>query len=446
MSDGLKFLAAVLANGSGDYLRDVDESLFLDGAEKDALGIIKSHRQRYRQMPTLATVENELQQQLPTRIETPNYHLDRMRDRQLYNRVRPVFGNLRTAIKDADHDDIRRIVGELHTLARTGTSSPNLIQTADEVYASVIREYEANRPNRGVSIVGVPTGWIWLDDQTGGWQQGDIITIVARMEMGKTYILIHIAYSAWAAGKSVMVFTTEMPAQQLGLRLIGYQTGVDPRLVRRNTLSPWGERRLIEAVTVVEGDQRLKMVSAAGKSTAWVEEVVQEFQPDLVVIDGAYLLQPSSGRRDAGRYERVGNVFDDLNAMKLRQNKPIVVTTQMNREAGAKGKSGSLETIGSSDVIGTHSSIVMQIKPWPHFAQCALPNFNPVDARIIETLKGREGPIPPFGVIYRPPQHFERISSAVITRQEVREGTRELRENLTNFMLGDENGSSNTPG
>ncbi len=445
MSDGLKFLASVLANGSSALLRDVDDTLFLQGEEQDALAIVKDHQQRYQEFPTVATVEAELQRSLPSRLESPEYHLDRMRDRQLYNRVRPVFGNLRDAIKDANHDDIRRIVGDLHTLARVGTNSTDRIMNADEVYAAVIREYEENRANRGTELIGVPTGWRWLDEQTGGWQPADIITIAGRMSMGKTYILIHHIYSAWAGAKSVMVFTTEMPAQQLGLRLIGYQTGMDPRLVRRHTLSPWGERRLIEAITVVEGDDRLKMVSAAGKSTAWVEEIVQEFQPDVVFIDGVYLLQPSSGRRDAGRYEKVANVFDDINAMKLRTNKAIVVTTQMNREAGHQGKSGSLENLGYSDAIGTHSSIVMQVKPWPHFARCSLPNFNPANARVIESLKGREGPIPPFAITYRPPSRFDRISSAVITRAEAREGTREQREDMTNFMHGDEDGSSNTP-
>jgi replicative DNA helicase len=442
MSDGLKFIATVLINGSTALLRDVDETLFLPGPEADGLALVKSHYRQYQQLPTLATVEAELQQQLPTRLENPEYHLDRMKDRNLYNRIRPKFAELRGAIKDVRHDDMRRLVGDLHALASLGGNSPNRILTADEVYASVIRQYERDRPLRGIDIAGITTGWDWLDEQSGGWQPADIITIAGRMSMGKTYILMHCIYSAWAAAKSVMVFTTEMPAQQLGLRLIGYQTGVDPRLVRRNTLSPWGERRLIEAITVVQGDDKLKMVSAAGKSTAWVEEIVQEFQPDIVFIDGVYLLQPSSGKREAGRYEKIANVFDDVNAMKLRTNKPIVVTTQMSREAGSQGRSGSLENLGYSDAIGTHSSIVMQIKPWPHWARCDLDNFAPESARIIETLKGREGPIPPFAIYYRPPQHFERIPNAVITRDEAREGTREEREQMTNFMVGEDSDNS----
>ena len=130
--------------------------------------------------------------------------------------------------------------------------------------------------------------------------------------------------------------------------------------------------------------------------------------------------------------------------MKLRQNKPIVVTTQMNRDAGAGGKSGSLETLGYSDAIGTHSSIVMQIKPWPHYATCGLPHFVHAEARVIETLKGREGPIPPFGIVYKPPQHFERIHSAVLSREAVMEGTDEEREAMTLFMAGGGNGSADT--
>lgn len=445
MTDGLKFLASILRDGATTALRDVNEELFVDGPERDTYVLIRNHYRRYRLLPTLATVNDEMQFLLPTRLDTPQYHLDKMRDRHFYNAVRPRFGDLRTAIKDEGPTEVRAIITELHTLARNDPALATDIHDATDVYTEVIDRYMEDRPHRADEVLGVPTGWRWLDAQTGGWQRGDIITLAARPELGKTWLLIHMLYTAWVSGRSVMFFTTEMPPHQVGARLIGYQTGVNPRLLRTLHLSPWGERRLFQALETVQNDGKLKLISAAGKSTDWVEDLIHEYQPDLVCIDGCYLLQPSSGRRDAGRFERIGNVFDDINTMKLRTNKPILVTTQMNRQSGEKGKSGSLETLGYSDAIGTHSSIILQIKPWPHWGVCDIPGFNPTASRVIQCLKGREGPIPSFPIHYSPPRSFGRIRppadfgnthrpGATIDRTEVREGTREQREQRTRWM------------
>ena len=452
MSDGLKFLAAILENGATSSLRDVNEDLFVEGPERDTYVMIRDHLRRYRTLPSVSTVNDEMQSTLPRRLDTPQYHLDKMRDRHFYNAVRPRFGDLRTAIKDEGPSEVREIIQELHTLARNDPALAVEVHNAEDIYREVIDRYMEDRPNRTLDVIGIPTGWSWLDAITGGWQRGDIITIAARPELGKTWLLLHMLYTAWVAGRSVMFFTTEMPPHQVGARLIGYQTGVNPRLLRTLQLSPWGERRLFQALETVQYDGRLKLISAAGRSTQWVEDLIHEYQPDLVCIDGCYLLQPSSGRRDAGRFEKIGNVFDDLNTMKLRTNKPILVTTQMNRASGEQGKGGSLETLGYSDAIGTHSSIILQIRPWPSWGQCDVPGFRPNDARVIASLKGREGPVPSFPIYYEPPRNFRRIPAprqfgdtytpgAVIDRSQVREGTREDREQRSRWMIsGEQNG------
>lgn len=452
MSDGLRYLAAILENGAATSLRDVNEDLFV-GDERNVYVMVRDHYRRYRTLPTIETVNAEMQMALPSRrIDTPQYHLDKMRDRHFYNAVRPRFGDLRNAIKDEGPTEVREIIEELHALAKNDPALATDIHDASDVYNEVIQRYLEDRPYQDDGVLGIPTGWSWLDERTGGWQRGDIITIAARPELGKTWLLLHMLYSAWVANRSVMFFTTEMPPHQVGTRLIGYQTGVNPRLLRTLQLSQWGERRLFQALETVQNDGALKLVSAAGKSTQWVEDLIHEYQPDLVCIDGCYLLQPSSGRKDAGRFEKIGNVFDDLNTMKLRTNKPILVTTQMNRQAGEKGKSGSLETLGYSDAIGTHSSIILQIKPWPSWGQCTIPGFNFSAARVIQPLKGREGPLPAFPIFYEPPRKFSRIRpprqfgdeyrpGATIDRNEIREGTREDREQRTNWMIdGEQNG------
>jgi hypothetical protein len=344
-----------------------------------------------------------------------------MRERRLYNEARPLYGNIRQAIMDRNFDNLREQVGILHTLANTGHDAEQRIFNTAEVYEDVLAHYQELREHRDERLLGVPTGWPFVDGFTGGWQSGDIITLTARPELGKTWILIHCAYSAWTQGRSVLFFTTEMPARQVGGRLLGYEAGVNPRLLRNATLSTRTEERLSRATEGVAQDRdRFHIVEAAGKPTSWVHSLINEMAPDLVCIDGCYLLQPSSGRKDAGRFERIGNVFDDLNTIKLNIDRPMLVTTQMNRASGEKGKGGSLETMSYSDAIATHSSIILQIKEIPQGMRSRLTNWNANAARLITCLKGREGHVPNFYIRYEPPRLFSRIADRFLDEPQSR--------------------------
>ena len=147
------------------------------------------------------------------------YHLDKMRDRHFYNAVRPRFGDLRTAIKDEGPTEVRAIITELHTLARNDPALATDIHDATDVYTEVIDRYMEDRPHRADEVLGVPTGWRWLDAQTGGWQRGDIITLAARPERAAEQVALRAALLAGAL------------VHDLGLRTPG-------RRARRRDLAP----------------------------------------------------------------------------------------------------------------------------------------------------------------------------------------------------------------
>ena len=162
---------------------------------------------------------------------------------------------------------------------------------------------------------------------------------------------------------------------------------------------------------------------------------MNQYQPDLVIVDSFHLLRPMAGRRDAGRYERIGTIMDEINQMKLRIGRPIILSTHLSREAGEKGKKGSLENIANSDVVGTHSSVIINVKEWPAHATCRLPLFHPKHARVLDPLKMRDGESEQFAIRYIPPNNFHWIRSADFRRERQRQqGTAEERATLTQWM------------
>lgn len=84
---------------------------------------------------------------------------------------------------------------------------------------------------------GVPTGFTHLDRLTLGWQPSDLIIIAARPSMGKTAFVLSLARNvAVDFEKGVAFFSLEMSAEQLMMRLIVGESGLDSRDVQQRTV------------------------------------------------------------------------------------------------------------------------------------------------------------------------------------------------------------------
>lgn len=107
------------------------------------------------------------------------------------------------------------------------------------------------------------------------------------------------------------------------------------------------------------------------------------------------------------KIEKVSEVFDNLKQMTLAHNIPVVVTTQFNRQAGKKGKDGSLENIAFTDAISTHSSLVLSL------TEAKGSSAEIKKKRKISFLKGREGEAGDFEINFNfAPIDFSEIPKA----------------------------------
>lgn len=389
MSDGLKLLSLIVENGSGSLLREIPGDLFVED-EVEVYRFIRSHYRRYSVIPALTTVEEELDIELPEAEETPEYYRKKLYDRRLYAQLRGHFSRFRDSLSTFDMDSAREVIAEMNAATRIIHSS-NDIRNLTEAGRDVLERYDFVHSRPGMS--GIPTLWPRYDDITGGYQGGDLITYVARPEMGKTMTMLRHASAAFATGASVLIVTMEMTIEQIMRRLLGLLTGVDPNLIKRGQISTSARNRLGHYVANIAGADRLKIFSGGMKKhMSDVDLLVQEFCPDILYIDGIYLMS-AENRNVRTMTERVSEVFTEAKQLALARNIPNVVTTQYNRVAGKKGKDGSLENIAYSDAISTHSSIILSI-------QEGVPGRER-ETRNAVLIKGREGETGHFPYNYR---------------------------------------------
>ncbi len=422
MSDGLRLLASLLEHSSTVTFGLLERSDFVDQQELVFYDYIQAHHRRYARLPSIDTAMDDLGTDLPETPETVDYYLNRLQERTVYNGVREELGDLRDALRDMDIETIIRSSRAINSICAPRTGQQRELVDMSDLATMVRSAYDLSHGRIGVT--GIPTGSHYLDAQTNGYQNGDLIVWVARPSAGKTHMLINSSRAAMAAGKSVLVVSMEMPLAQMGTRYAAHEAGLDPRLIRQGKLSYWMRKRFEGALFDI-GEQRNFHLFAGNfkKNTDDIDILIQELAPDIIYIDGIYLMRPANAPSKSNRFESSAYVVDELKSLTLRRDRPIVGTTQFGRGAKEGGSEGNLENIGYTDTIGTHASVVVGIK----LGQKVYKQIKHVvdgEIRVKETkatfpyrhltlLKGREGEAGEWGMNFQfTPVDFEDIPLA----------------------------------
>lgn len=405
MSDGIDLLTAILETGSTKSIREISDDLFMDD-ELPLYAGITNHFRRYGRLPAIETMEDGLGVRLPEIRENVDYYLHKVLDRKLYGAVHDEFANLRESLRSFNMEGARAAITAMSSAANsTQRAGGGSIVNLRSAFEQMVEEYDESHRNPGMT--GIPSGFPTFDEKTGGYQNGDLYSWVARLGVGKTNILLKQADQSRMEGHNTLVVTTEMPVPQMVRRLAGIQSGIDPDLIRKGMLSTWTRRRLGRLVDSMVNSERFHLYAAGmNQPVGTIGALVNELSPDIVYIDGAYLLRPDT-KKFLSKLERVPEVFDALRSLALTSDRPFVTTTQFSRQSGKRGKEGSIESIAFSDAIAMNSSVVVAIKegkpPFQH------------TRRIFEIMKGRDGETGEVTINYQ----FRPVNMAEMDPEEV---------------------------
>lgn len=391
MSTGLKYISAVIAAGAGPALLRVDDQYMIDDRERSVLEFTRGHYRRYREVPTATIVREHTGVTLPTSQGNLAFHLDNLHDRYQFEILRELWPQFRDKMRDAAPEPV---IADLENTVRRlrRTRRQNSLIDAHDAMGLVTDRLTMAMQQGGLS--GIPSPWPFLNNQTGGYQPADLISLVGRSGMGKTAMLLAQADAAYDAGYSTLFVTTEMGAEQISRRHIAMRYGLNPENLKKGTVSTYTLRRIQAIRDQMLGRERFRLLAlGTGAKLGSIDAAIEECAPDIVYIDGIYLFRPNAGGSNLKQSERVTAVFDDLKQQCIDTNLPHLTTTQFNRQAGKGGKEGSLENIGLSDAIGWHSSIVLAVKPGP--------TENPLHSRELDFLKGREGEQGSFAINFK---------------------------------------------
>lgn len=185
-----------------------------------------------------------------------------------------------------------------------------------------------------VAITGLSTGFEELDEKTSGFQKSDLIIIAGRPSMGKTTFAMNIAETAGLmADAPVAVFSMEMPAEQLGMRMIASLGRVELQKLRTGKLAEQDWPRITSAITLLN-DKRNVYIDDTPALTptdlrARARRLARDRGLSLIVIDYLQLMQVAGGKEN--RATEISEISRSLKALAKELNVPIIALSQLNR-------------------------------------------------------------------------------------------------------------------
>ncbi|MGM7723410.1 replicative DNA helicase [uncultured Metabacillus sp.] len=268
----------------------------------------------------------------------------------------PTAANIEYYAKIVEEKSIlRRLIRTATTIAQDGYSREDEVEVLLNEAEKTIMEV-AQRKNAGAfqnikdvlvqtydniellhdrkgDITGIPTGFTELDKMTAGFQRNDLIIVAARPSVGKTAFALNIAQNvATKTDENVAIFSLEMGADQLVMRMLCAEGNIDAQRLRTGTLTPedWGKLTmamgsLSNSGIYIDDTPGIRVSEIRAKC----RRLKQESGLGMVLIDYLQLIQ-GSGRTD-NRQQEVSEISRTLKELARELKVPVIALSQLSR-------------------------------------------------------------------------------------------------------------------
>ena len=184
-------------------------------------------------------------------------------------------------------------------------------------------------------ITGVASGFTELDRLTNGFQKSDLIIVASRPAMGKSSFAMNIAqYAALHDDRTVVVFSLEMSAEQLVMRMLCTEATVDSQRIKEGLIGNTEMGQLMEVMDPMSR-ARVYIDDSSGASVPLIRSKCRRLNArvglDMVIIDYLQLMQSSGGRKNDNRMQEISDMTRQLKLLARELDVPVILLCQLNR-------------------------------------------------------------------------------------------------------------------
>ncbi|MDI4632299.1 replicative DNA helicase [Pelomonas sp. V22] len=342
---------------------------------------------------------NALAQSVPSAANLRRY-AEIVRERAVLRKLVTASDEIASAAMNPQGRAVKDIVdeaeGKIFRINEEGNKSSQGFQSMDNLIVALIDRVNELAENGAEDVTGVRTGFYDLDNMTAGFQPGDLIILAARPSMGKTAFVVNIGENvAINEGLPVVIYSMEMGAAQLALRMVGSVGRIDQSRLRLGRLNDdeWG--RLSEAVDKL-GKAHIYIDESPGLSPSEVRARARRQarisgQLGLIIIDYLQLMSGNGGGNEENRATVIGEISRGLKALAKELKCPVIALSQLNRSVEQRpDKRPMMSDLRESGAIEQDADIIMFIYRDEYYTkeECKEPGV----AEII-IAKQRNGPV-----------------------------------------------------
>lgn len=259
---------------------------------------------------------------------------------------------------------------------------------------------EIESRQQDTALPGIPSEFYDLDAMTGGFQRSDLIIIAGRPSMGKTSFAVGMARNI-AENLPVAIFSLEMSKEQLGLRLLASEAGIESNYLRTGRISQnqWGA--LSHALGTLS-ELPIYIDDTANQTVMQMRSQVRRLLAEkggelgLVLID---YLQLMEGSGSENRVQELSRITRSLKGLARELNVPVIALSQLSRGVEARtNKRPMMSDLRESGAIEQDSDLIIMLYRDEYY------NENTPDRGIAEIIitKHRNGPTGVVKLLFDP--------------------------------------------
>ncbi len=259
-----------------------------------------------------------------------------VRERSVLRQLIHVSTRIGESAFSTEGRDCRQILDEaeqaIFQIAEQGSRNQRNFVAVEELLPAVVDRIDALH-QKGDAITGVATGFSDFDRKTSGLQPSDLVIIAGRPSMGKTSFAMNIAEDAAINGQvAVGIFSMEMPAEQLVMRMLSSLGRIDQQKIRTGTLADDDWPRLTSTMNILGNaplfiDDTPALTPAELRARA--RRLKREHDLGMIVVDYLQLMQVPGSKEN--RTNEISEISRSLKALAKELKVPVLALSQLNR-------------------------------------------------------------------------------------------------------------------
>ena len=368
----LQIISKILT--TGDY-SIIDKNLltreYFSGYEEE-FDFIKEHYDKYGNVPDKASFLSHFVDangkptiELVEVAESDRYLVDTIREEHLFQLAVPVIQKAGELLNTDSNAAAEYLISAMKDLQPSyDISATDIISQADDRY----NEYLERKDNQDNWFF--TTGFPELDDLIHGIsRKEELIVIVARTNQGKSWVLEKMCVHIWQLGFNIGYISPEMSASSIGYRFDTLHNNFS------NKGLMWGNKDVKdneykEYIDNLKSSNNKFMVASPqdfgkGVTVSKLRNWIKQCKLDLIAVDGITYLDDERFKRGDTKTTSLTNISEDLMALSVELNIPVLVVVQANRSGIPQDDNDGtpeLESIRDSDGISHNASKVLSIR------------------------------------------------------------------------------------